>query len=204
MSSDTENGFTLLEVLTAVSMLVVLLSVLFATLTASLGVMDKASADTQIYDMARVTLHRFAGDLESSFLIPGRVREDGAFEKESGAFVARGGFFNGRTGFYLRFPTKARVVPDGSNGRPGESEVTYELRRKGDGGSLTLIRAEAPPGDEASEKGTAGHVLCEGLAGRSRFRQSSGNLPGPFQSFRGKQGKIFEEKPGQALILNAL
>lgn len=161
-----EKGFTLIEILVSTSMFAVLLSILFGSYRASIGVMEKVNADTQIYDMARVALDRISEDLESSFPIPVVQEEDKAIQgRIFGAFEGRDGTIGDYDGDFLRFLSRARVVLDESGGLPVESEITYYAREQEDGDTLVLFRVETPFGTEVPEEGTGGYILCDKLTG---------------------------------------
>jgi general secretion pathway protein J len=165
MKSIDQNGFTLLEILIASSMFAVLLSLLFGSYSASLGVMGKARADSEIYNMARVALDRIGEDLESCFLQPSPVGEEVPFSRVFGAFQGTERRVGEYEGDFLRFLSRADVVLDGSGGAAVESEIVYDAREQETGGKLALFRVDIPFGTEAPDEGTGGHILCEDLIG---------------------------------------
>jgi prepilin-type N-terminal cleavage/methylation domain-containing protein len=160
-----EKGFTLLEVLIAVSTTAVLLSVLFGTYAASLGLMEKVGAETAVYDMARVTLDRLSEDLESCFLHSAPAGSEDGFLRVFGAFEGRDRTVEGYDGDYLRFLSRARVLLEGTGGLPVESEIIYDTRKQESGNSLALYRVDTPFGTEAPDENTGGYILCENLIG---------------------------------------
>jgi|GEM_PF-2131776 len=164
--SKNEKGFTLIELLISMSMFAVLLSILFGTYRASVGLMEKVSADTEIYDMARIALDRISEDLESSFLAPAVQEDDKAGStRVFGVFEGRDGTVGSHDGDFLRFLTRARVVLNGSGGLPVESEIMYEARLQADQDTLALFRVDTPFGTDLPEEGTGGYILCDRLIG---------------------------------------
>lgn len=165
MRLDTEKGFTLLEILIASSMFAVLLTVLFGTYSASLRVMDRAGADVETYNMARVALDRISEDLEASFLQDPSPEPGISFDRVFGAFEGFDRAVGEYDGDFLRFLSRARVALDGSGGWPVESEITYDAREQETGGALSLFRIDTPFGTRSPDRGIGGHMLCTGLTG---------------------------------------
>ncbi|HDR15465.1 MAG TPA: type II secretion system protein [Desulfobacteraceae bacterium] len=161
---ENEKGFTLIEILVSASLFAVLLSLLFGSYRASLGIMEKVGADTEIYDMARVAIDRISEDLESSFLpaVDGGKTGSG---RVFGAFEGRDRTLGEYGGDFLRFLSRARVVLDGSGGLPVESEIIYDPREQDDGETLALFRVDTPFGTEVPDEGSGGYILCEKLTG---------------------------------------
>jgi general secretion pathway protein J len=161
----TQEGFTLLEILIAASMFAVLLTILFGTYSTSLSVMDKAGADSEVYDMARMAIDRISEDLESCFLHSPPAETDAVFGRVFGAFEGRKSAVGGYDADFLRFLSRARVVLDGSGKKPVESEIIYDARELEAGETLALFRIDTPFGTSVPDEGTGGYVLCERLIG---------------------------------------
>ncbi len=71
-------GFTLLELLVAVSILAIVLSTIFAMFTDTIENINYTESQAEIYQMARISLDRIREDLECSLL----VKTDDLSEKE--------------------------------------------------------------------------------------------------------------------------
>ncbi|MFO8089421.1 MAG: type II secretion system protein [Desulfatiglandaceae bacterium] len=191
---EDKKGFTLIELLISTSMFAVLLSILFGTYRASLGVMEKVGADTEIYDMARVALDRISEDLESCFIIPVVQEEDKpSSARLFGAFEGRDRTVGEYDGDFLRFLSRARVVLDGSGGLPVESEITYYTREQEDEDTLALFRVDTPFGTEIPDEDTGGYILCDKLTGVNfTYHRGDEELDGWDSTDVGMSGKIPE------------
>jgi len=150
------NGFTLLEILLALSILATVLSTVFASYTGTFRVVSETEAQAEIYQMARVALERILEDLES-FYLPKQSEISEAEEAEQPFEFANSS---------LRFPSRARLVFGEEDQSWGTAEIRYYVE-EGDGGEgLILYRRERPQWgeEEASEEGESGLPLCERLA----------------------------------------
>ena len=64
------KGFTLLEILIAVVILVIVLSTVFASFTGTLRLVSETESQAEVYQMARIALERILEDLESANVPP--------------------------------------------------------------------------------------------------------------------------------------
>lgn len=62
------EGFTLLEILLALSILATVLSTVFASYTGAFRLVSETEGQAEIYQMARIALERIVEDLESFYL----------------------------------------------------------------------------------------------------------------------------------------
>ena len=151
----SRNGFTLLEILLALSILATVLSTVFASYTGAFRLVSETEAQAEIYQMARVALERILEDLES-FYLPEQSETSEAQEAEQPFEFASSS---------LRFPSRAHLVFGEEDQSWGTTEISYYVE-EGDGGEgLILFRRERPQWgeEEASEEGEGGLPLCEKL-----------------------------------------
>ena len=74
-ASDT-RGFTLIEILIAVSILAVVLSTIFASYTGTFSIIEETESQADIYGMARIAMERIQEDLESAYASEGTETRD--------------------------------------------------------------------------------------------------------------------------------
>lgn len=150
----SSNGFTLLEILLALSILATVLSTVFASYTGTFRVVSETESQAEVYQMARIALERILEDLES-FYPPEQSETSEAGEEEPFEFTEDPP---------VRFPSRAHVVFGEEDQSWGTTEITYEVG-EGDGGEgMILYRRETQWGEEeASEEGERGLPLCEKL-----------------------------------------
>ena len=151
----SRNGFTLLEILLALSILATVLSTVFASYTGAFRLVSETEAQAEVYQMARVALERILEDLEC-FYLPEQSETSEAQEDEQPFEFANSS---------LRFPSRAHLVFGEEDQSWGTTEISYYVE-EGDGGEgLILFRRERPQWgeEEASDEGEGGLPLCEKL-----------------------------------------
>ena len=149
----SRKGFTLLEILLALSILATVLSTVFASYTGTFRVVSETESQAEIYQMARISLERILEDLESFY--PEEIEDDQTP-------------VSGGNETSLRFLSRARVVFGQADQSWGTTDISYALG-EGDGeegkGKI-LYRRQTLQGDpeEPSVGQTDGLPLCERLA----------------------------------------
>jgi general secretion pathway protein J len=157
------NGFTLLEILLALSILATVLSTVFASYTGAFRLVSETESQAEIYQMARVALERILEDLESFY------PEDIEDEETP---------VSGGNETSLRFLSRAHVVFGQEDQSWGTTEISYEVG-EGDGeedrGNI-LSRRQTLQGEpeDPSGGGADGLPVCERLASVS-FRYYYGD-----------------------------
>ena len=151
------RGFTLLEVLLAMAMLALVVSMVAIALSGSLKVIGATEDQGEIYHRARIAMQRISDDLASAVLTEG-VEFVGTEQEVSGE----------STGDVLRFASMAHVVFSPRNQLPGMGIVGYEVvpdRERA--GMLALLRSDRlfRPGEEFDRQPAAGErfLLCDRL-----------------------------------------
>jgi len=144
-------GFTLAELLIAILILSLVLSLTYAAFNTTFTSVDSGDASSRFGERARITLERISEDLESFY-----GGENGFFQGESESFAM------GRADS-LSFTSRAHLRFNREQQARGVTAITYTVEEVGDSGELRLYRNDAPvlPGVEAEEE--KGFLLCEGL-----------------------------------------
>jgi prepilin-type N-terminal cleavage/methylation domain-containing protein len=141
----SSNGFTLLEILLALSILATVLSTVFASYTGTFRVVSETESQAEVYQMARIALGRILEDLESFYPEPKNKENP----------------ISGGDETSLHFLSKAHVVFGEEDQSLGTTEISYEVG-EGDGDEgMILYRGERPQWGEEEDAG--GLALCEKL-----------------------------------------
>ena len=147
---NSQQAFTLLEVLISIFILVTVLSTVFASYTGTFRIIDETESQAEAYRMARVAVQRIKEDLESVYAYVPDVSKDktGFGQPEEPAGGESLSFVGERNA--LRFPTTAHVSFD-SEARPGQiAVVSYEIQEDASAttaGRFFLNRKDVPLND---------------------------------------------------------
>ena len=165
MNLKDRKGFTLLEILMAIFIFSIVLSILYATYTGTFRNIDETESQAEIYRMARIALERMVEDLESAYL--SHRQSDLESEEESlrsTEFVGEATEIDDRSADTLRFLSRAHLVFDQEDKEAGIAQIAYEVRQSAEEeASFVLYRSDTPGFEEGPEEGTGGLVLCEDL-----------------------------------------
>lgn len=158
------RGFTLIEVLLAIFIFAVVISLIFTAYTGSVRIMNETGAQADISRMASITLERMTEDLESIFL-SSWVKPDEIEDATSvsGRFLGENDEINGQDADRIRFLSKARVVFDEQHSSGGVAEISYYLKQDEEQEDLILYRRETSVLEASPEEGTGGLEVCRGL-----------------------------------------
>lgn len=150
------GGFTLLEVLLAMVLLAMVVSMIAVALSGSLQVIDATGEQGEIYRRARIALQRISDDLGSAILT------------DDVEFTGTGREGEETSGELLRFASMAHLVFAPGKQLPGMGIIGYELvpdREKE--GMLALLRSDRlyRPGEQPGNDGPAADrfLLCDRL-----------------------------------------
>ena len=158
------KGFTLLEILIAIVILVTVLSTVFASFTGTLRLVSETESQAEVYQMARIALERITEDLESVYvppvpLGPAELEED----EESFGFSGEDKDIEGNSADSLRFLSRAHLVLGEQDLPCGTAEIGYYVKEHEEEGGLTLYRSDRLQLEEELEQGEGGLPLCERL-----------------------------------------
>ena len=162
-----QSGFTLFELLIAISIFALVLTTIYASSTGTFRVINETESEVEIYRMARIAMERMLEDLESLYVqrnpLAGKSAEG---TSTTSLFVGKDQEIHGRSADTLRFISRAHVNLGGQEQDPGAVEISYDVR-EGDGrDDLVLYRSDKPVFEVSvsPEEETGGLVLCERLA----------------------------------------
>ena len=157
---NNSKGFTLLEILVAISIFAVILSVIFASYTGTFRIIEELESQSEIYEMARIAIGRIQEDLESACLYK---TDETSEPDQTGPFVGEDKEVSGRDADTLRFLSKAHLDLDKEGDTGGIAEIGYYIKEIQEEDGLVLYRTDTPEFEEAPEEETGGWILCEGL-----------------------------------------
>jgi general secretion pathway protein J len=162
-----QSGFTLFELLIAISIFALVLTTIYASSTGTFRVINETESEVEIYRMARIAMERMLEDLESLYVqrnsLTGKLAEG---TSTTSLFVGKDQEIHGRSADTLRFISRAHVNLGGQEHDPGAVQINYYVR-EGDGtDDLVLYRGDKPVFEVSvsPEEETGGLVLCERLA----------------------------------------
>jgi general secretion pathway protein J len=154
-----KKGFTLVEILLALAIGSVVISILYATFHQSLAAMDLVEKKSQFVQKGRLLLERMTGELNSAFVpyLPtpsspyryGMIGESSKIEED----------FRDR----LDFTFFAERQAEESRGGSEIWEAGYFLGREPGGKGLTLFRRQDRAIDGDLQKGGYSEALCDGV-----------------------------------------
>ncbi len=157
------DGFTLLEILIAIFILVTVLSTVFASYTGTLRIVGETESKAEIYQMARTALERILEDLECIYM----HEEAGTSESEEAEklpeFTGKEDEIEGRSADMLRFPSRAHLLFGEQDQSWATTEISYYVEEGAQGEGLVLYRSDRPYLEATSVESGDGLPLCEKL-----------------------------------------
>lgn len=160
------SGFTLVEILLAIFIFTIVLSLIYTSYTGTFRIINETEYQADIYSMARIALERIYEDLESVYAPKHSDAESGIPGKEGGRiiqFVGEEGEVNGKRGDSLRFISRAHLVLSDEDRPAGTTEIRYSVDEIEEGKALVLYRRDTPSFEEVPDEKDRGLVLCENL-----------------------------------------
>ncbi|MBN2515382.1 MAG: prepilin-type N-terminal cleavage/methylation domain-containing protein [Deltaproteobacteria bacterium] len=147
------RGFTLVEILIAISILAIVLTTIYAAYTGTLRIVRDTEYGDDIYSMARVTLKRMTDDLESI-----------CTHKKSFKFFSFQNQFDDQKFTDISFLSSAHVSFDDTPST-GNASIGYFIREGSDKETYVLIRRdERFRGEEGEFTDTdrdKGYIICD-------------------------------------------
>jgi general secretion pathway protein J len=160
------GGFTLAEILIAIFIFAVVITMIYTSYTGTFRVVDETESQAEIYRMARIAMERMVEDLESTYV----PKSEGNAQSEEEPmqlfqFVGKDQEIKGRYADTLRFISRAHLNLSGDDEGTGKTEIGYYVKENDQGEDFVLYRSDRPMFEEGFffEEDSDGLVLCEGL-----------------------------------------
>lgn len=162
------KGFTLVEILIAISILAIVLTTIYAAYTGTLRIVRDTGYSDDIYSMARVTLKRMTDDLESV-----------CSYKESFKFFSSQNQFDDQRFTDISFLSSAHVSFDDTPSA-GNARIGYYIRKEFDKEEYALFREDelfrGEEGKFTDSHGDKGYIICNHIQSVTyTFYDSNGN-----------------------------
>jgi prepilin-type N-terminal cleavage/methylation domain-containing protein len=149
---DRNNrGFTLAELLIAIVIFSLVVSMTYAAFNTTFRVIEDASSNSKYAERARITLSRITEDLESLYI------------GEKVIFEGKENFYGEMRGDSLSFTSRAHLIFHKDAEPAGYATISYSVEESADQEGLRLFRRDLAylPGQQDEEE--KGFLLCDGL-----------------------------------------
>ncbi|MFC1867512.1 prepilin-type N-terminal cleavage/methylation domain-containing protein [Thermodesulfobacteriota bacterium] len=157
------RGFTLLEILITIAIFAAIISILYPSYTGTFRNIKAAESQTEIYQMARITLERMTEDLESAYLPkPANGFNIGEGTLKSAGFFGEDSSIDGRSADRLRFISGKHLLLD-EDDRAGSGKIVYYVKENQGEDGFILYRSDTLELGNQPEEETGGWILCESL-----------------------------------------
>ena len=174
----SRRGFTLIEILVAISILAVVLSTIYASFISTMRVVKNLEYGDEIYYMARITLERMVLDLQSA--CKDKDSYDFTTLKDSTGKLPMKG---------VTFLSRAHLDFSGPGGTMAVAQISYELEGDPESGGFSIIRRDVLKQGEAPSGGE-GFMLCRRLQSVNlRFYDSTGREYSQWDSLAGSEAQ---------------
>lgn len=157
------KGFTLLEILIAMSIFGITMATLYSTYTGSIRNMEETRSITEIYQKARVALERIVEDLESAYISIENIDSTSGDSNDSTGFYGEDLEIDGKSSDRLRFNSAAHQDFSGDIEGFGRARIVYYVKENQEEGGLNLYRTDSLEFDDSIEEGEHGPILCDNI-----------------------------------------
>jgi hypothetical protein len=188
-----------MEILIAIFILAVVLSMLYAAYTGTFRNIEETESRADMYEMARIALDRMVEDLQCAYL--SRNTEEEASEEEQTPrtrFVGELAETDGRRTDTLSFSSRAHLVFYSEDRGADQTEIIYEVGEGEEEGRFALFRSDTPALMLLFEEETPGALLCDGLhALRLTYYDETGEA---YDSWDSTEDRFKEKLPARVSI----
>lgn len=148
-----KRGFTLLEILMAISIFAIVISLAYSSYNASFNIINSAGAQSATYTMAKVAMERIQEDLESFYPAAEPV------------FTGKTDTINGLRADSLEFTSSANVRLHPKQKLSAYTTIRYHATEDPESGTLQLFRSEQPAFSKTAEEDSTDNqlLLCKNL-----------------------------------------
>lgn len=147
------GGFTLIEILMAISIFAIVISLAYGSYRATFHIIDSTESQTEIYSKAQIAMDRMSHDLGSLYLgtsgfLQGKTQNMGTREADT-----------------MRFTSTAHLVLNRNEQAAGYTTITYTVEEDPETRDLRLFRQDTAfrPQETDEPETNKGLLLCDGL-----------------------------------------
>ncbi len=162
-SGNTETGFTMLEILIAISIFAIIVTTVFGSHNYVLSSAGNIEKDIELYQMAKNCINRIAFDLKSLHisLTPEYTPPDSDDTPDSFKIEGDIADTGGESFARLKFASRAHVSLE-KNFKEGIARIVYYVQASDENGFVLRRSDRLYPYEEFEEK-KSDPVLCEGI-----------------------------------------
>jgi len=142
------KGFTLLEVLVSIAILVIIMAALYSAYTTNVEAIQIARQNGEIHQTARIVLDRITKDLQSAL-----IRTSVASERIKLGLIGEDREIDGRRADRMDFTTVTHLPMMENAPASDLCEIGYLIEEDSEGKVLVLLRRDDPSVDEDFTKG---------------------------------------------------
>jgi len=159
--TESNKGFTLLEILLAFLIFAILFTVIFASYSGSFKTIDMTESRIEIYRKAAIAMDRMSEDLQASYI---SNPPSNSFGVPAGytRFFGEDKDINGSDADSLSFFSRIGPLFDDGMGMSTGQLITYDVIQGDEEDELILLRSEQPEFMEMVDE-SEGLTLCDGL-----------------------------------------
>jgi len=160
------RGFTLLEILTAIFILAIVISLMLSAFDTIFSNAEHINVSSDLYEMGDASLDRMAADLKAIYVMPyPRYQPPQIMENKPDIYRVKGETRNvgGHTFSMLRFASMSHL-PINHDAREGIAEIVYYVQQTPTGGFIIRRADKLYPYPEFEES-EADPVVCEQVQG---------------------------------------
>jgi general secretion pathway protein J len=157
---NINKGFTLLEIIFAITIFAVIIGSIYPAYTSTCSNIQIAENESDIYYMARVAMARIVDDLESAYIPDKNIIDE---LSDLNSFIGENEYIDGSRADKIRFISRAHIDFKDNSGNRNVAKIAYYAAQVEDTGAITLYRSDTLDSHDWPEEKTEGFVICEGL-----------------------------------------
>lgn len=151
--SHRSSGFTLLEILMAISIFAIVISLAYGSYRATFRIIDSTESQTEIYNKGRIAIDRVSSDIGSLYL------------GTSGFLQGKPENLGNREADTIQFTSTAHLVLNRQEQAAGYATISYTVEEDPETKDLRLFRRDVAfrPVESEEPDTSKGLLLCDGL-----------------------------------------
>jgi type II secretion system protein J len=178
------RGFTLLEVLISMAILVIIMATLYSAYTTNVEAIQIARQNGEVHQAARIVLDRMTKDIQSAL-----IQVSVPSEKINLGLVGEDHEIDGKRADRIDFTTVTHLPLTDSGPASDLCEVGYLVEEDSEDNVLVLLRRDSPSVDEDLTKGgTLQEMVRNVLEFNLTYQDSRGDVSDTWNTLEGRPG----------------